>query len=313
MYDSCENLLWGACEVDLLGIHFSVDLENITTLNFIPILNNCKKFYINGRGENSPLEKITVVKTFILSSFNHIFSSLPITNNILVKKLNNLLYSFVWDNKPDKVNRKLITNSYINRGLNMVDINIFIKCQKVAWVKRPVQTPNAPWAKLFLSLISIDKSYLLGPLWAKITASNITNLFSKEVLMSWSFLLYERNPANIESHMSSWYNPQISTEPLFYPHWYNTGITTSLDLLNNDGSMKTLEELKNQFNIKSNFLEYLRLQRCLKRYFTNCDVNILNLPKPFLPPNLKILISQKKGCRQLYQQLNKQVENRVLH
>ena len=217
------------------------------------------------------------------------------------------MYSFVWDNKPDKVNRKLITNSYINGGLNMVDI--FIKCQKVAWVKRLVQTPNAPWAKLFSSLISIDKFYLLGPLWAKITASNITNHFWKEVLMSWSFLLFERNPANIESLICPvWYNPQISTEPLFYPHWYMAGIATSLDLLNNDGSMKTLEELKNQFNIKSNFLDYLRLQRCLKRYFTNCDVNILNLPRPFLPPNLKILISQKKGCRQLYQQLNKQVE-----
>ena len=46
-------------------------------------------------------------ENFILSSFNHNFSSLPITNNILVKKLNNLSYSFVWDNKPDKVNRKL--------------------------------------------------------------------------------------------------------------------------------------------------------------------------------------------------------------
>ena len=165
------------------------------------------------------LGKITVVKTFILSSFNHIFSSLPITNNILVKKLNNLLYSFVWDNKPDKVNRKLITNSYMNGGLNMVDIDIFIKCQKVAWVKRLVQTPNATWAKLFSSLISIDKFYLLGPLWAKITTSNITNHFWKEVLMSWSFWLYERNPANIESLICPvWYNPQISTEHHFYPH-----------------------------------------------------------------------------------------------
>ena len=248
-------MLWGATEFDLLEIHFSVDLENITTLNFTPILNKCEKFlYQWKRRRWTPLGKITVVKTFILSSFNHIFSSLPITDNILVKKLNNLLYSFVWDNKPDKVNRKLITNSYINGGLNMVDIDIFIKCQKVAWVKQLVQTPNAPWAKLFSSLISIDKFYLLGPLWAKIAASNIANHFWKEVLMSWSLLLFERNPANTESLICPvWKNPQISTEPLFSPHWYKAGITTSLDLLNNDSSMKTLEELKNQFNIKSIF------------------------------------------------------------
>ena len=229
MYDTYENLLWGASEFDLLGIRFSVDLENITTLNFTPILNKCEKIlYKWKRRRLTPLGKITVVKTFILSSFNHIFSSLPITNNILVKKLNSLLYSFVWDNKPDKVNRQLITNSYMNGGLNMVNIDIFIKCQKVAWVKRLVQTPNAPWAKLFSSLISIDKFYLLGPLWAKTTASSITNPFWKEVLMSWSFLLYERNPANTESVICPvWYNPQISTEPLFYPHWYKAGIMST--------------------------------------------------------------------------------------
>ena len=124
MYDTCENLLWGASEFVLLGIHFSVDLENITRehLNFTPILNKCEKILYQWKWRRlMPLGKITVVKTFILSSFNHIFSSLPITNNILVKILNNLLYSFVWDNKSDKVNRKLITNSYINGGLNMVD------------------------------------------------------------------------------------------------------------------------------------------------------------------------------------------------
>ena len=126
MYDTCENFLWGATEFDLLGIHFSVDLENITTLNFTPILNKCEKIlYQWKRRRLTPLGKITVVKTFILSSFNHIFSSLPITDNILVKKLNNLLYSFVWDNKPDKVNRKLITNSYINGGALIWLILIF--------------------------------------------------------------------------------------------------------------------------------------------------------------------------------------------
>ena len=51
MYDTCENLLWGASEFDLLGIHFSVDLENITTLNFTPILNKCEKNSISMKEE----------------------------------------------------------------------------------------------------------------------------------------------------------------------------------------------------------------------------------------------------------------------
>ena len=60
-----------------------VDLENITTLNFTPILNKCEKILYQWKRRR--LTPLTVVKTFILSSFNHIFSSLPITDNILVK------------------------------------------------------------------------------------------------------------------------------------------------------------------------------------------------------------------------------------
>ena len=136
MHDTCENLVWDATEFDLLGLHFSVDLENITTLNYLPILNKCQKI-INQwkRRKLSPLGKITVIKTFILSSFNHIFTSLPAPNTFLIKTLNNLVYSFIWDNKPDKINRKQITNSYLHGGLKMVDIDVFIKCQKLTWLK----------------------------------------------------------------------------------------------------------------------------------------------------------------------------------
>ena len=51
----------------------------------------------------------------------------------------------------------------------MVDIDVFIKCQKLTWMKRLIQSPDAPWAKLFSSLICAEKFYLLGPLWTQMT------------------------------------------------------------------------------------------------------------------------------------------------
>ena len=132
MYDTCENLVWGTTEFDLLGFHFSVDFENITTLNYLPSLNKCEKIIKQWkRRKLSPLGKITVIKTFILSSINHIFTSLPSPSTFLIKTLNNL----IWDNKPDKINRKKITNSYLHGGLKMVDIDVFIKHQKLTWMK----------------------------------------------------------------------------------------------------------------------------------------------------------------------------------
>ena len=104
--------------------------------------------------------------------------------------------------------------------------------------------------------------------------------------MAWSFLLDRLDPNKADMlTYPFWYNPQISKEPLFYSHWYRAGIKTALDLLNNDGTIKTQEEIKHQFNIETNFLEYIRIEKCLKKYLTNCDVNMVNSPRPFLPPN----------------------------
>ena len=78
--------------------------------------------------------------------------------------VNNLLYYFLTDNKPDKINGKQIRNSYFHGGLKMVDLDVFIKCQKLTLLKRLFQTPDGPWTKLFSRLICAEEFYLLGPL-----------------------------------------------------------------------------------------------------------------------------------------------------
>ena len=73
------------------------------------------------------------------------------------------MYSFIWDNKPDKVNRKKITNTYLFGGLKMLDMELLIKSPKITWIKRLLNFPNSPYAKLFSTLVSIEKLYMMGP------------------------------------------------------------------------------------------------------------------------------------------------------
>ena len=62
------NLLWGDEEFDLLGITFNVDLTLTTIKNYqkalIKIKDNIKSW---NKRCLTPLEKITVIKTFLLS------------------------------------------------------------------------------------------------------------------------------------------------------------------------------------------------------------------------------------------------------
>ena len=43
--------------------------------------------------------------------------SIPNPKIILIKELNNMFYEFIWEDKPDKINRKQLTRGYIQGGL----------------------------------------------------------------------------------------------------------------------------------------------------------------------------------------------------
>ena len=166
MYDTLKKLDWGATEFNLLGLQFSVDLTKMTTLNFNlalvkinKILNRWKKWNL------SPFGKIVVIKTFVISTLNHMFASLPSPDKQTISNLNHLLYSFLWDNKPNKISQKQITNDYLHGGLKMVDIEMFILSQKVAWIRRLFVSPESPWVQVFLTMASPERLYMMGNLW----------------------------------------------------------------------------------------------------------------------------------------------------
>ena len=111
-----------AKEFTLLGIKFSTNLKEIPELNFPEILQKSRLELKRWKTRHlTPLGKVTVLKTLIVSKFVHLFSTIP-TPIVYLKELNCLMYKYLWNNKPDKVNRELISQNYISGGLNMVNI-----------------------------------------------------------------------------------------------------------------------------------------------------------------------------------------------
>ena len=66
----------------------------------------------------TPVRKITIIKTFLISKLIYLFTSLPTPLDNYIKEIENQLYQFLWDNKPDKVKRKQITPNYNKAGLH---------------------------------------------------------------------------------------------------------------------------------------------------------------------------------------------------
>ena len=72
------------------------------------------------------MEKILVIKSLAASQLTYIFAPLA-TNHEIIWKINDLFYSYLWNNKGDKIKRSVIRSEYEKGGLKLVDIATFNK------------------------------------------------------------------------------------------------------------------------------------------------------------------------------------------
>ena len=69
--------------------------------------------------------KITVIKKYALPKLIYALSSLPNPPPQAVKRIEKLMYKFIWDGKPEKIKRDILTMAYESGGLKMIDLDNF--------------------------------------------------------------------------------------------------------------------------------------------------------------------------------------------
>ena len=133
-----KKFIWTAESASTLGITFSNSKQLYHELNFLPKIEefcNCLNTWKKHR--LSLIGKVLVIKTFALPKLIYPLTVLekPSVENInIIKK--HIMFDFLWENKPDKINRKTIIQNYENGGLKMIDINFFMNSVKSGCVKR---------------------------------------------------------------------------------------------------------------------------------------------------------------------------------
>ena len=114
-----------------LGIDFCIDLENLPDFNYDRIFDKLKRQMISwSKRYISVFGRVVVVKSLLVSQFNHLFMSIPNPSEHLLKSIN---VSFF---KPDKISRKQVVCKYENGGLKMVDVRHFSRALKLTWIRR---------------------------------------------------------------------------------------------------------------------------------------------------------------------------------
>ena len=130
-FNTNTKFIWTSDNAATLGITFSNEKKVYHELNLLPkikefcnCLNRWKKYNL------SLIGKIVVIKTFAFPKLIYPLTVLENPPTDYLNLINKSMFDFLWDNKPDKINRKTIIQNYENRGLKMIDLNLFIESIK---------------------------------------------------------------------------------------------------------------------------------------------------------------------------------------
>ena len=206
-------LHWGETEFDLLGIKYSSNLNKMIDLNYNKYIKQAEQVIKHwNKRQLTPMGKITVIKTFIMSKFIHIFTTLPSPKEEKLQTIKKMIYSFLWDSKTDKIKRTKITQPYTRGGLKMVNIEHFINAIKISWIRRLIMSSNQPWANLFEDTITKKINLInLGPDFLKKIKTK--NGFWESTFKAYVEYCARKKPVTIRDKLLSplWYNPEITT------------------------------------------------------------------------------------------------------
>ena len=103
---------------------------------------------------------------------------------------------------------------------------------------------------------------------------------------------------------SIWLNAHLGSEKIYFANWYKSGLHVVGDIVNHQGHILTLEEIKTKFHLRTNYLNYFTVRSLVKKYIEkNCTGFNFDFVRPYVPLCIRILLGSGTGSKNIYQVL----------
>ena len=258
---------WNTEEASCLGMIFKTNKENVLSSNLEPKIKefkNCLQQWSHRK--LTLMGKIVVIKNFALPKIIYPLTSLQNPPKETIKEIEQLMYAFLWDNKPDKIKRSTLIKDYNQGGLRMIDTEKFIWSLKASWIKRFLQSENK---SLLKTLYENDFREFGGNILFECNFNEFDVLkhfknkpFLKDILMAWSKLNIK---PIIYNHFNEilWNNSKIRIDDntVFYKRWSELGIKYIKDIYDDETKVYcSFRKIQHKFGVpNSDYLRYLSL------------------------------------------------------
>ena len=303
-------LEWGKSRFKMLGIMFDVNLDCIVRNNFESKFIVVKNILKQWKKRNlTPVGKIVVLKSLALPVLNHLFIALPTPDEKFLKELEKLIFSFIWNDKPDRIKRDVLTLDYKLGGLKMINVRNFIKSMKISWVRRLLFEEKS-WSNIIKLKIVCEKLLTCGTDYISNVIPNIQNKFWSDVFKAWEEFTKHTdfdndNPAKTPIFLNK--NILIGNSSVIYKTWFDKGIKFINDILDENDNFLKYEDFKRKYNVQTNFIEYNGLIAAIKQWLklTKRKNKLIKITAPYVPNHIFPLIKSKKHKQIIYITFNK--------
>ena len=294
-----ENNLDWVSKFTALGIHYDVlNMENITSYNINTKSEEMSKIMHGWSCRNiTPLGRIKILKSLILSKIIHILQSLPSPNQNVLKELDKKNYDFIWRKKRHEVNKITLCQEWQNGGLNMINLQDFDMSLKITLLRK-LTTDNPEWEE-FAHYYKVDHLLWTGTKIHEQVKNATQNLFWKSVKIAyakWYKILDQNNHIEV-AYQPLWGNANMNIP--FNKKIFNGNITFVNDLYDNEGNPRSRESLEISIGSNIMFTTYHALWRAMPNNWKNImrgESKQLNLA---LPPVLLWLLKDQKGTKNI--------------
>ena len=252
MFYTQPQLAWTNDPVNILGVVVSCNEDQMTTLNYEPVVSKAKQTLFSWSNRTlSLLGKILIVNSLVASLFVYKMSVLPTIPANILKEINDIISKFLWNGKRPKIKNQILENNKANGGAGLVNMKIKDTAVKVKWIQTLYYDQNM--ANLVYELIH---PILKENIWRINIASTdvqdvpIKNKFWTDVLRCWTLMNFQEqvdDPLN----QIIWFNTHIKVgnTTVFWKEAYEQGLIYIRDLLTINGQIKNDEKIKNEFGI----------------------------------------------------------------
>ena len=294
-----ENDLDWVYEFTALGIEYNMrKLDNITELNIQPKKDKMEKTLKSWGFRNiTPMGRITILKSLVLSQITHILQALPSPEPTLLTKIENLCFDFIWNKKRHEVKKETVYKDTADGGLKMLNMVEFDFSLKITWLRK-LLTTDTDWME-FPIKYKIERMVFTEEIQHKQIIANTKNKFWKSVAIAYAnwYVTFKKTIDTPIEYIPIWGNKILNIP--FNSTMFSKNICYLSDLFSEKGNILSQKMIEDQKGIKIPFTVYFGIRRSIPREWKNYMMNYEKTFNLEMPKNLEWLTKDKKGGQNL--------------